>query len=80
MVSCVGDPDSIPVKHPSVIKSSNSYYIPGCCLLLYTHCSHKLNGIRRLKSILSRVVKETLYKSPVLPLMEYGAVLFDNVA
>ncbi len=22
-------------------KSSNSYYIPECCLLLYTHCFHK---------------------------------------
>ena len=33
--------DSIPVKHPTVINAScNSYYIPACCLLLYTHCSH----------------------------------------
>ncbi len=24
-------------------KSSNSYYIPECCLLLYTHCYHKTN-------------------------------------
>ncbi len=53
MVSCVGDPDSIPVTVTvhwfnlgkfqytnEFNKSSNSYYMPKCCLLLYTHCSH----------------------------------------
>ena len=39
---------------------------------------NRLNGIRRLKSVLSRVVKETLYRSLVLPIVEYGSVLFDN--
>ncbi len=38
----------------------------------------RLNGIRRLKQVLSRKVKETLYKSLVLPIVEYGSVLFDN--
>ncbi len=52
MVACGGGSDSIPVKHPTVVynefnKSSNSYYIPECCLLLYTHCSHK-DQTRRL--------------------------------
>ncbi len=56
MVSCFWDQDWIPVKHSSVNnsniqstnefnKSSNSYYIPVCCLFLYTHCYHnKLIG------------------------------------
>ena len=39
---------------------------------------NRLNGIRRLKQVISRTVKETLYKSLVLPLVEYGSVLFDN--
>ncbi len=39
---------------------------------------NRLNGIRRLKTVISRTVKETLYKSLVLPLVEYGSVLFDN--
>ena len=38
----------------------------------------RLNGIRRLKQVLSRKVKETLYKSLVLPIVEYGSVLFVN--
>ena len=38
----------------------------------------RLNGIRRLRLVLSRKVKETLYKSLVLPIVEYGSVLFDN--
>ncbi len=38
----------------------------------------RLNGIRRLRSVIGRTVKETLYKSLVLPLVEYGCVLFDN--
>ncbi len=77
MVSCVGDPASIPVKHPSVInasckllliihlgkfqytnefnKSSNSCYIPECCLLLYAHCSHK--RLRDLESKFLSIAK-----------------------
>ena len=39
---------------------------------------NRLNGIRRLKQVITRTVKETLYKSLVLPLVEYGSVLFDN--
>ncbi len=38
----------------------------------------RLNGIRRLRNVIGRTVKETLYKSLVLPLVEYGSVLFDN--
>ena len=38
----------------------------------------RLNGITRLKQVLSRKVKETLYKSLVLPIVEYESVLFDN--
>ncbi len=31
-----------------------------------------------IKNLLSRKVKETLCKSLVLPIVEYGSVLFDN--
>ena len=39
---------------------------------------HKILGATRLRQVISRMVKETLYKSLVLPLVEYGSVLFDN--
>ncbi len=55
MVSCFWDQDWIPVKHSSVInefnKSSNSYYIPVCCLFLCTHCYHNLDWYRSTTTI-----------------------------
>ncbi len=38
----------------------------------------RLNGIRRLRNVIGRTVKDTLYKSLVLSVVEYGSVLFDN--
>ncbi len=38
----------------------------------------RLNGIRRIKSIVPRTIRESLYKALVLPVVEYGSVLIDN--
>ncbi len=38
----------------------------------------RLNGIRRLRMVVPRTIRETLYKALVLPIVEYGSVLFDN--
>ena len=38
----------------------------------------RLNGIRRLRMVVPRIIRETLYKALVLPIVEYGSVLFDN--
>ena len=37
-----------------------------------------LNGIRRIRYLIDRNARETLYKALVLPILEYGNVLFDN--
>ncbi len=38
----------------------------------------RLNGIRRLRDLLSRKAKISLYKALVLPLIEYGSIIYDN--
>ncbi len=38
----------------------------------------RLNGIRRLRMVVPRTIRETLYKALVLPIVEYGSVLIDN--
>ncbi len=38
----------------------------------------RLNGIRRLRMVVPRTIRESLYKALVLPIVEYGSVLFDN--
>ena len=38
----------------------------------------RLNGIRRLRLVVPRTIRESLYKALVLPIVEYGSVLFDN--
>ncbi len=38
----------------------------------------RLNGIRRIRMLVPRTIRETLYKALVLPIVEYGSVLFDN--
>ncbi len=38
----------------------------------------RLNSIRRISRVISRVVKESLYKALVLPVVEYGSILYDN--
>ncbi len=38
----------------------------------------RLSNIRKIRLIITRKARETLYKSLVLPLLEYGGVLFDN--
>ncbi len=38
----------------------------------------RLNGIRRISRVVSRVVRESLYKALVLPVVEYGSILYDN--
>ncbi len=38
----------------------------------------RLSNIRKIRLIITRKARETLYKSLVLPLLEYGSVLFDN--
>ncbi len=35
-------------------------------------------NIRKIRLIITGKARETLYKSLVLPLLEYGGVLFDN--
>ena len=39
---------------------------------------NRLNGIRRIRMLVPRTIRETLYKALVLPIVEYGSVLFDN--
>ncbi len=38
----------------------------------------RLNGIRRIRYLVPRTIRESLYKAPVLPIVEYGSVLIDN--
>ncbi len=38
----------------------------------------RLNGIRRIRMLVTRAIRETLYKALVLPIVEYGSVLIDN--
>ncbi len=38
----------------------------------------RLSNIRKIRLIINRKARETLYESLVLPLLEYGSVLFDN--
>ncbi len=38
----------------------------------------RLNGIKRISHIISRKAKICLYQSLVLPVLEYGSVLYDN--
>ena len=38
----------------------------------------RLNGIRRIRMIIPRTIRESLYKALVLPIVEYGSVLIDN--
>ncbi len=38
----------------------------------------RLNGIRRIGQVVSRSVRETLYNALVLPVIEYGSILYDN--
>ncbi len=38
----------------------------------------RLNGIRRIRFLVPRNIRESLYKALVLPIFEYGSVLIDN--
>ncbi len=38
----------------------------------------RLNGIKRISHIITRRAKITLYQTLVLPVLEYGSVLYDN--
>ncbi len=38
----------------------------------------RLSNIRKIRFIITRKARETLYRSLVLPLLEYGSVLFDS--
>ncbi len=38
----------------------------------------RLNGIRRIRFLITRKARITLYNSLVLPVLEYGHVIFDN--
>ena len=38
----------------------------------------RLSGIRRIRFLITRKARETLYKTLVLPILEYGGVIFDN--
>ena len=38
----------------------------------------RLSNIRKIRFIITRKARETLYRSLVLPLLEYGSVLFDG--
>ncbi len=38
----------------------------------------RLNGIRRIGHVVSRKVRESLYNALVLPVIEYGSILYDN--
>ncbi len=40
--------------------------------------SSRVNGIRRLRHILTRKAKINLYQALVLPVLEYGSILYDN--
>ena len=50
--------------------------------LAYRYCVEKaasrLSGIRRIRFLITRKARVTLYNSLVLPLLEYGHVIFDN--
>ena len=39
-----------------------------------------LNGIRRIRFLISREARVIIYKALVLPILEYGNVLYDNCA
>ncbi len=38
----------------------------------------RLNGIRRIGHVVTRTVRESLYNALVLPVIEYGSILYDN--
>ncbi len=38
----------------------------------------RLSGISRIRLLITRKARETLYKSLVMPILEYGGVIFDN--
>ncbi len=40
--------------------------------------ARRLSNIRKIRFIITRKASETLYKSLVLPLLEYGSILFDG--
>ncbi len=64
-------------KHLGITFSSNMKWTTHIESVL-NKAFARLNGIRRIGQVVSRVVRESLYNALVLPVIEYGSILYDN--
>ncbi len=64
-------------KHLGITFSSNMKWTAHIENIL-SKAFARLNGIRRIGQVVSRVVRESLYNALVLPVIEYGSILYDN--
>ncbi len=64
-------------KHLGITFSSDLKWITHIENILSKAFS-RLNGIRRIGHVVTRTVRESLYKALVLPVIEYGSILYDN--
>ncbi len=64
-------------KHLGIILSNNmkwDSYVDS----ITSKAATRLNGIKRISHIITRKAKICLYQSLILPVLEYGSVLYDN--
>ena len=64
-------------KHLGVTLSHDMKWNPHIDLAI-NKATKRLNGIRRIRFLITRGAREILYKALVLPILEYGNVLYDN--
>ncbi len=64
-------------KHLGITFSSNMKWTAHI-ENVFSKAFARLNGIRRIGQVVSRAVRESLYNALVLPVIEYGSILYDN--